>query len=192
MSAPPNPVTDETFTREGNFEPLHRPVTDVFREPPFLPLHHRQVWKTVAYFYCSKCGREKQFSWFDAFCTQSGELLCLACTSAFNFDKDKTGWKLCRRCRRPRRVGKDSQFTYPYVQYPDHNTICDECRSVNWPAREPLQAVCARCGKPFTAKRSDARFCSGRCRTAAHRAVTAENADLPQSSRNTDRQDGAR
>jgi hypothetical protein len=31
-------------------------------------------------------------------------------------------------------------------------------------------ATCATCGLPFRAKRPDARFCSGRCRVAAHRA----------------------
>jgi hypothetical protein len=29
---------------------------------------------------------------------------------------------------------------------------------------------CAHCGQEFTPSRSDARFCSGRCRVAAHRA----------------------
>jgi hypothetical protein len=30
--------------------------------------------------------------------------------------------------------------------------------------------ACAHCGEPFTPARSDARYCSGRCRVAAHRA----------------------
>ena len=31
---------------------------------------------------------------------------------------------------------------------------------------------CAHCGEPFEAKRSDALYCSGACRIAAHRGVT--------------------
>jgi hypothetical protein len=33
-----------------------------------------------------------------------------------------------------------------------------------------LQATCAHCGQPFTPERSSARYCSARCRVAAHRA----------------------
>jgi hypothetical protein len=34
----------------------------------------------------------------------------------------------------------------------------------------PSPVVCERCGEKFEARRSDARFCSTRCRVAAHRA----------------------
>ena len=37
-------------------------------------------------------------------------------------------------------------------------------------AREPL--ACENCGEPFTPRRSDARYCSTRCRVAAHRAIS--------------------
>jgi hypothetical protein len=37
----------------------------------------------------------------------------------------------------------------------------------------PHVKTCDRCAAEFTAKRSDARFCSPRCRTAAHRAEQA-------------------
>ena len=37
--------------------------------------------------------------------------------------------------------------------------------------REPKKPIkCAECGERFTPKRSTARFCSARCRVAAHRA----------------------
>jgi hypothetical protein len=36
-------------------------------------------------------------------------------------------------------------------------------------ARTPHQAVCAICGKKFTPKRQDARFCSNACRQSAYR-----------------------
>jgi len=126
----------------------------------FLPLHHRTVWKTVAYFYCAKCGSEGRFSWLYAHCTESGELLCL-------FHGLPTGWKLCRRCRQPRRTGReDSQFT-------GSQTVCDGCKGkIN--QYEPLQMVCVHCETGFTATRSDAKFCSAKCRTAAHRATQSK------------------
>lgn len=31
------------------------------------------------------------------------------------------------------------------------------------------QQTCGRCGSPFTSRRIDARYCSTRCRVAAHR-----------------------
>jgi hypothetical protein len=42
------------------------------------------------------------------------------------------------------------------------------------PKDYPLQqATCAVCGASFEARRSDAQFCSGKCRVAAHRARAA-------------------
>jgi hypothetical protein len=35
---------------------------------------------------------------------------------------------------------------------------------------DPARPVCQFCGEPFTSARSHAKFCSTRCRTAAHRA----------------------
>jgi hypothetical protein len=157
MSAPANAVTDDPGA-------WVRP----------LPLHHSHVVKSIPYFYCAKCGREKPFSWTYAFCTETGDLLCLA---------HELNWRLCRRCRQPRH---NSQFAPGHTQYQCHNTICDECRVGDTPQREPLQMVCAHCRNPFTAKRSDARFCSGRCRTAAHRAVTAQKPDSSDISRHTE------
>ena len=45
-----------------------------------LPLHERTIVKTILYFYCSKCRREKPFSWHYAHCTESGDLVCCAST----------------------------------------------------------------------------------------------------------------
>ena len=143
-----------------------------------LLLHERTISRTVTFFYCSKCAREKRFTWQDAYCTEAGELLCTICAPALAWDKDKIGWKLCRRCRRPRRtgLGPDTEFTWTrayappaYVEYANHNTICNECRSLGSKRTEPLPLVCVRCGDTFTAKRSDAKYCSSRCRTATHR-----------------------
>lgn len=120
-----------------------------------LPLHERTIVKTILYFYCSKCRREKPFSWHYAHCTESGDLVCCA----------STGLKLCRRCRRPRRTR--DQFTAS-------QTVCDGCPGPHADPRDPLQVACAHCATNFTAKRSDARFCSAKCRTAAHRATQSK------------------
>jgi hypothetical protein len=138
-------------------------VTDEPDPRASLPLHHRQVWKTVPYFYCSKCGTEQQFTWTGTNCTETGELLCRLCSYRLSQGNGHNWWRVCRRCRQPRRAGSQFNLVYP----PCSNTICDECRSDSH--HQPLQLVCAHCRNPFTAKRSDARFCSGRCRTAAHR-----------------------
>jgi hypothetical protein len=55
-------------------------------------------------------------------------------------------------------------------------TCSDRCRQRVWRAMnptepaEPTERPCEHCGEPFEARRRDARYCSGRCRTAAHRA----------------------
>jgi hypothetical protein len=39
-----------------------------------------------------------------------------------------------------------------------------------------MTAICQSCQKPFTARRATARYCSGSCRVAAHRASAICNA----------------
>ena len=43
-------------------------------------------------------------------------------------------------------------------------------------AKEPDQRQCAECGETFTAKRTDARYCSATCRQRAKRARLSEGA----------------
>jgi hypothetical protein len=38
-------------------------------------------------------------------------------------------------------------------------------------ARDPRENVCESCGQLFLSKRSDAKFCSPRCRTAHYRSI---------------------
>ena len=42
-----------------------------------------------------------------------------------------------------------------------------------------MNGICQACRKPFTPKRSTARFCSDRCRLAAHRGRAPERAPEP-------------
>lgn len=143
MSAMPDAVTELCSPRTG------------------LPLHERVETVRRRYFYCSTCRREQRFGWTSAYCTEAGELLCFSCS----YERRRRGdeqLRLCRQCRQPRHVLSD--FPYPACS----QTVCNGCRIEK--KRQPLP--CGHCGKPFTPKRSDARYCSGRCRTAAHRCRT--------------------
>lgn len=62
--------------------------------------------------------------------------------------------------------------------------VCHTCYQRAWRAnrrREPEPIACASCGESFKPARSDARFCSDRCRQRAHRAAP------PPSSQPSDR-----
>ena len=62
--------------------------------------------------------------------------------------------------------------------------VCHTCYQRAWRAnrrREPEPIACASCGESFKPTRSDARFCSDRCRQRAHRAAP------PPSSQPSDR-----
>ena len=55
-------------------------------------------------------------------------------------------------------------------------TCSDACQAALKPTAKQTPrptAECAHCGKPFEQARSDARYCGGACRVAAHRARTA-------------------
>jgi hypothetical protein len=46
------------------------------------------------------------------------------------------------------------------------------------PPKPPRKRRCARCDQLFKPKRSDAKFCSGRCRTDIYRARLADDAKV--------------
>jgi hypothetical protein len=75
---------------------------------------------------------------------------CCVCGRRFYYSTHAPGWYCSRRCnhRRPRLPRRESR-----AKDPDTRT-----------------RACARCGATFTPARSDARYCSARCRVAAHRA----------------------
>lgn len=56
--------------------------------------------------------------------------------------------------------------------YEPHPPCSEKCRSrMRRGPRQDLTRACEHCGEMFTPTRSDARFCSTRCRVAAHRAA---------------------
>lgn len=103
-------------------------------------------------FSCPGCKRD----WYlaSALAQPDGSLMCPDCRS----DADLV-W--CPGCQR-------SLPAAAFRGYPALDRLCADCRHA-----EPAFRSCARCGVPFTARRSDARYCSTRCRVAAHRAADA-------------------
>jgi len=108
--------------------------------------------------------------------------LCLLCT----LDRIKPLWRSdhptyyfltelrrtrCLNCRRPMRVF--DRFFAPRF-------CCDDCRKAVRLARNAVRRrvrhepkTCLKCHNSFVPTRSDARFCSGRCRQAYHRELTS-------------------
>jgi hypothetical protein len=92
----------------------------------------------------------------------------------FEFNRHKFPWRhLCHECWQEFRSGSIA------------SKVCsDECASERNAANTRLwrhgqkkpprpAATCGRCGETFAPARADARFCSGKCRVAAHRAKAA-------------------
>ena len=132
-------------------------------------------------FTCAKCGAD--FYLRGSHTQPDGSLVCWSCID----DDDRRSNRIwCPGCKRalPREqfiyvppedpdtedgqriLALRAMFTRPgYIEY---ETLCEECR-----AKPKPTTICAKCGQAFTPRRSDAKFCSGRCRVAAHRAGSA-------------------
>ena len=114
-------------------------------------------------FTCSGC--ECEFYVFAARVQRDGSLRCWECAEK----RDGIDWPVdydwCCQCRKAKRWGEFRSFSG--VKAAGHR--CSECRAAK-PVAQPRPAVaCRHCGVEFTPTRSDARYCSGRCRVAAHR-----------------------
>lgn len=113
--------------------------------------------------------------------TTRAELLCLDCVEKYLpwvFDKPTKDAPLspapCLGCGRPLAlIGYGLIKLFPGMNPPIYTNrlVCsNRCRvkynrGSNLPDRN-----CQHCGKPFTPKRKDAKFCSVKCRVANHRA----------------------
>jgi hypothetical protein len=132
------------------------------------------------YFKCAVCmapggkweGHHIRWSWVEEFgLTEDGKLLCTVCADRLKRPRHR----YCRRCLEPRPVSKfpapydtpDTDWVLGHTVFGSH--ICDTCRNPPRPTAE-----CEHCTETFTQARSDARFCSTRCRVAAHRAARSE------------------
>jgi hypothetical protein len=75
---------------------------------------------------------------------------------------------ICEYCGAPIRRRRDRDFRLKY--HPACKRAVDRARHWVSASTRELHKTCEWCSKEFIAKRSSARFCSTRCRTAHHRA----------------------
>jgi hypothetical protein len=101
-------------------------------------------------FECPGCGRDFHVRY--ARVQADGSLRCPDCSNG------SMCW--CAGCGAAKPSGEMQRNRW---NEPGHR--CLDCA-----AAEPQPKTCDRCGEEFTPKRRDARYCSGRCRVAAHRA----------------------
>lgn len=117
-----------------------------------------EIVQTVYAFTCAACGDAHYVR--GARVQADGTLRCYKC------DGRKRGGTFYRWCPRCRTAKSLRDFEPDRIDAGRHQW-CLECVAVDGDKAR----CCAWCGSEFTPKRSDARFCSGRCRVAAHRSV---------------------
>jgi hypothetical protein len=130
--------------------------TDGFVRLKGHPQAHTGIdYRTVWLFDCPRCKQPNYLR--HARPLADGTLVCDLCFTK----KDRHNLYRCAKC------GGMFPGVAEFGAYPDSATECRACRA---PKPKPVRArTCQHCGQMFTSKRSDARFCSGRCRVAAHR-----------------------
>jgi hypothetical protein len=117
-------------------------------------------------FHCPRCDLEYYLR--GARPLKDGTLVCGGCFGP----EDRHDLRRCETCGEMRpeaEFARDPDPTWDAIAaalggYYSELTQCQSCR-----APVDRSQDCARCGTPFTPTRSDAQYCSGRCRTAAHR-----------------------
>ncbi len=120
-----------------------------------------EVVQTIVVFDCAACS--KPYKIRSARVQADGTLQCPNCSEAESFRwcpqcQQAKPWERFENVRHFARLGRAEW--------------CLECASVV-PAVRPATS-CDHCGTEFEPARSDARFCSGRCRVAAHRAAASK------------------
>jgi hypothetical protein len=118
-----------------------------------------EVVHTAYIFECPGCGEE--FYVRAAWVQPDGSLKCPRCDDTTRTRSFR--WcPLCQQAKPWREFERDPR---------DHHPRCLDCASAGTQA-PPQPKTCDHCGTEFTPTRTDARFCSGRCRIAAHRQIT--------------------
>ena len=98
------------------------------------------------------------------------------CTDCADISEDARPPKPCRMCGEDMLTTVVSYFdSFPTIcSYECHRARHNEQRRENrLRSLRELDQVCEHCGEAFEIKRRGMRFCSGRCRVAAHRAKHA-------------------
>jgi hypothetical protein len=113
-------------------------------------------------YYCAECGGLKKLGWYAP--------------------TDEKGERLYCVVHAPQREGADGRWPEPAFWWCRHGqhvvTERKACHKIGHPEPKPeldRTRSCERCGEEFTPKRSDARYCSVRCRVAAHREKKTMN-----------------
>jgi len=90
-------------------------------------------------------------------------LMCAECASKTSWQTGRT-FKQCKGCNRT--IG------FRANSYASATLFCTRTCAASYVARGGLveDIACQHCGSAFTPARSDAKYCSGKCRVAAHRA----------------------
>jgi hypothetical protein len=91
-------------------------------------------------------------------------LMCAACDSKHETGTADRTLKQCKGCKRT--IG------FRANSYASATLFCTRTCAASYVARGGLveDIACQHCGSAFTPARSDAKYCSGKCRVAAHRA----------------------
>jgi hypothetical protein len=126
------------------------------------------VWRTVWAFSCPRC--ECRFKLFHAKPLADGTLVCRWCFGP----EDEHDLLRCKQCGKMLPTSEferepDPAFDQTAAALGGYSMLI-ECRSCRRPRTPDIaERDCEHCGTSFTPSRSDARFCSLRCRVAAHR-----------------------
>jgi hypothetical protein len=118
--------------------------------------------RTAIVFQCAQC--QDTFYVRGAHVQADGSLRCRKCSQIKGL-ADAVDWcPLCREAKPYRAFEPDD--------HPSRRGYrarwCLECAAAQKESASPAK-VCEHCGNEFLPARRDARFCSGRCRVAAHR-----------------------
>jgi hypothetical protein len=124
-------------------------------------VYDRLIMQTVVVFDCAQCG--ETFYIRSAYVQGDGSLRCFRCSE---HGRGVIEYCWCPQCRKTKPF---NEFE-PRAASAERHRWCLECVAAMKEA-ESLTRACDQCGSEFTPTRRDARFCSGRCRVAAHRAV---------------------
>ena len=132
-----------------------------------IPRSHPQVYEMeivtyVSVFDCRGCGRGSERVAY-AVVQPDGSLFCHWCAVRAGTARiaDRLDW--CPVCKTAKPAGRWSRFS-DERQCPECASKCADERAAE------LVGTCAHCAARFTRARRNARYCSGRCRVAAHRA----------------------
>jgi hypothetical protein len=130
-------------------------------------------------FHCGGCGKWRgRLGWYVPTDENGERLYCHDCAPTKPVEcvdyrsergtSEAVAWLWCRRGQHVLDVTGVGLGTSPHG-FPKvglRTASCDHSK----PKPERTKIICAHCGETFVPSRSDARYCSGRCRVAANRA----------------------